>query len=206
MRASAIQFTFSLLVFAVTANGNSQAPQTASDADKAFVAKVSQGGRYEVEASKLALQKASAQDVRDTANSEVHDHDLVNKKLKMISAAAHVSIAPALNSDFTQKLDHLKTLSGEEFDRGYMEEMAAIHDKDEKLFAQEAIDGSGEYKLFAAETDLIVRRHIGAINGRRTSLNVIVSLGCIRHYLRASTMRKARKTQSSFSKQEKMRR
>lgn len=156
---------FSLLVFAVSANGNSQTPQTASDADKAFVAKVSQCGRYEVEASKLALQKSSAQDVSDTANSEVHDHDLVNKKLKMISAATHVSIAPALNPDFTQKLDHLKTLSGEGFDRGYMEEMAAIHDKDEKLFAQEEIDGSGDYKLFAAETDLIVRRHIGAIHG-----------------------------------------
>ena len=65
--------------------------------------------------------------------------------------------APALNPDFTQKLDYLKTLSGEEFDRGYMEEVAAIHDKDEKLFAQEAIDGSGDYKLFAAEADLMVR-------------------------------------------------
>lgn len=61
----------------------------------------------------MALQKASTQDVRDTANSEVHDHDLVNKKLKMNSGAAHVSIAPALNPDFTHKLDYLKTLSGE---------------------------------------------------------------------------------------------
>jgi putative membrane protein len=70
-----------------------------------------------------------------------------------------------LNPDFTQKLDHLKTLSGEEFDKVYMEEMAAIHDKDEKLFAQEAIDGSDDYKSFAAETDPIVKRHIGAIHG-----------------------------------------
>jgi putative membrane protein len=33
------------------------------------------------------------------------------------------------------------------------------------LFAQEAIDGSGDYKVFAGETDLIVKRHIGAIHG-----------------------------------------
>jgi putative membrane protein len=141
------------------------AQQTASEIDKAFVAKVSQGGEYEVEASKLALQKASMQNVRDAANSEVHDHELVNKKLRTISAAAHVSIAPALNPDFTQKLDHLKTLSGEDFDKAYMEEMAAIHDKDEKLFAQEAINGTDDYKSFAAETDPIVKRHIGAIHG-----------------------------------------
>ena len=165
MKAPAIPFSSSLLALAITASGNALAQRTASDTDKAFVAKVSQGGRYEVEASKLALQKASTQNVKDAANSEVHDHELVNKKLTTISAAAHVSIAPALKPDFAQKLDHLKTLSGEEFDKGYMEEMAAIHDKDEKLFAQEAIDGSDGYKSFAAETDPIVKRHIGAIHG-----------------------------------------
>jgi putative membrane protein len=165
MKALAIPFSSSLLALAIAASGNALAQQTASDTDKAFVAKVSQGGRYEVEASKLALQKASTQNVKDAASSEVHDHELVNKKLTTISAAAHISIAPALNPDFTQKLDHLKTLSGEEFDKGYMEEMAAIHDKDEKLFAQEAIDGSDDYKSFAAETDPIVKRHIGAIHG-----------------------------------------
>jgi putative membrane protein len=103
MKAPAIPFSSSLLALAITASGNALAQRTASDTDKAFVAKVSQGGRYEVEASKLPLQKASTQNVKDAANSEVHDHELVNKKLKTISAAAHVSIAPALNPDFTQK-------------------------------------------------------------------------------------------------------
>ena len=164
MKASAISY-FSLLALAITASGSALAQLTASDTDKAFVAKVSQGGRYEVEASKLALQKSTTQNVKDTANSEVHDHALVNKKLKTISEAAHVSIAPGLNPDFAQKLEHLKTLSGQEFDKGYMDEMAAIHDKDEKLFAHEALEGSDDYKSFAAETDPIVKRHIGAIHG-----------------------------------------
>lgn len=164
MKASAIPY-LSLLALAITATGSALPQHTASDTDQAFVAKVSQGGRYEVEASKLALQKSTTQNVKDAANSEVHDHELVNKKLKTISEASHVAIAPTLNPDFTQKLEHLKTLSGEEFDKGYMDEMAAIHDKDEKLFAQEALDGSGDYKSFAAETDLVVKRHIGAIHG-----------------------------------------
>ena len=164
MKASAIPYSF-LLTLAITTSGSALAQHTASATDKAFVAKVSQGGRYEVEASKLALQKSTTQNVKDAANSEVHDHELVNKKLKTISEAAHVSIAPVLSPDFTQKLEHLETLSGQEFDKDYMDEMAAIHDKDEKLFAQEALDGSGDYKSFAAETDLIVKRHIGAIHG-----------------------------------------
>ena len=156
---------FPLLTLALlgAASLNAQAP--ASDTDKAFVGKVSQGGEYEVEASKLALTKASAQDVKDLANSEVHDHELVGHKLKSISAAAKVPIAPKLNVDFTEKLNHLRSLSGSDFDSAYLASMDEIHDKDEKLFAQEAIDGSAQYKSFAAETDPIVKRHIGALHG-----------------------------------------
>lgn len=140
--------------------------QGASDNDKAFVAKVSQGGRYEVEASQLALTKAVAPDVKDLANTEVHDHSIVGSNLKKISATEHVPIVPALNAEFSEKLAHLRTLSGKDFDTAYLSEMATIHDKDEKLFAQEAIDGgAADYKTFAAETDLIVKRHIGAIHG-----------------------------------------
>ena len=129
MKAPAIPFSSFRLALAISASGNALAQQTASDTDKAFVAKVSQGGRYEVEASKLALQKASTQNVKDAANSEVHDHEPVSKKLKTISRRLTYRLRQLLNPDFTQKLDHLKILSAEEFDKGYMEEMAAIHDK-----------------------------------------------------------------------------
>ena len=63
-----------------------------------------------------------------------------------------MAIAPTLISEFQQKLDYLKGLSGEQFDAAYLEEMKAIHDKDEKLFAQEAVDGGASaYKAFAAK-------------------------------------------------------
>lgn len=158
-----------VLALAIASTGFVYAQDAASDADKAFVAKVSQGGRYEVEASQLALTKAAAQDVKDLATTEVHDHELVNRKLKAISAAKHVPIAPTLNAEFSDKLAHLRTLSGADFDSAYLSEMSTIHDKDEKLFAQEAMDGGASaYKAFAAETDPIVKRHIGALHGTDT--------------------------------------
>jgi putative membrane protein len=154
------------IFLAMCADTPARAQDTASDADKAFVAKVSQGGRYEVEASKLALSKAVAQDVKDLAATEVHDHELVNRELKAISASKGVDIAPTLIAEFQQKLDHLKSLSGAEFDAAYLDEMKVIHDKDQKLFAQEALDGGASaYKAFAAKTDRIVKRHIGALSG-----------------------------------------
>jgi putative membrane protein len=142
-----------------------QAGETASDADKAFVDKVSQGGMYEVEASKVAEKQASAPDVKDVAHTEVHDHELVNKELKKLADAAGIPVAAELNPTFQQRLEKLKSVSADDFDAAYIDDMKQIHDNDEKLFAKEAEEGTGDFKTFAHQTDQIVKRHIGALHG-----------------------------------------
>jgi putative membrane protein len=141
------------------------ATQPASDADKAFVGKVSQGGMYEVEASKLAATRASAPDVKDVAATEVHDHDQVNHELKKLAEAADIPVASELNPTFQERLEKLKSVSTDGFDAAYIEDMKQIHDTDEKLFAKEAEEGTGDFKTFAHQTDQIVKRHIGALHG-----------------------------------------
>ena len=145
--------------------GLTQAADTPSSSDKMFVGKVSQGGMYEVEASKLAEQKATAQDVKDIALTEIHDHELVNHKLKAIATEVGIKVAGQSNSMFVQRLAKLKNASADGFDASYLADMQQIHDMDEKLFAKEAVEGSGQFKPFAAETDRIVKRHIGALKG-----------------------------------------
>jgi putative membrane protein len=136
-----------------------------SSADSVFVGNVSQGGRYEVEASKLAEQRAAAPDVKDLAITEVHDHELVNARLKKLADAAGIPIAPELNSMFQERLAKLTATAAADFDAAYIEDMKQIHDKDEKLFAKEATEGTGGFKPFAHQTDRIVKRHIGALHG-----------------------------------------
>jgi putative membrane protein len=135
-----------------------------TDTDRAFVAKVSQGGAYEVAASRIAERRAQAQDVKDLAATEVHDHTLVGTKLKSTYTAAGLTFPVILNTEFQQRLAKLATAPTAGFDAAYVDDMKQIHDKDEKLFAQEAKDGSGDFKSFAAETDRIVKRHIGSLN------------------------------------------
>lgn len=137
----------------------------ASDGDKIFVGKVSQGGMYEVAASKLAELKAISPDVKDTANTEVHDHELVGAELKRIAVRSGIPVGATLNAEFQQRLANLKALSGPAFDAAYIADMESIHDKDEKLFAQEAADGSENFKTFAHRTDMVVKRHIGSLHG-----------------------------------------
>lgn len=137
----------------------------ASPADKAFAGKVSQGGLYEVVASQYAEQKASAPNVKDLAIAEVHDHQGVNSRLKAIAAQTNIPVASALKPEFQQRLAKLKSVPSAQFDAAYIADMQKIHAKDEKLFAQEAIAGSSNFKSFAHQTDLIVKRHIGALHG-----------------------------------------
>ena len=141
------------------------AAEAASAADQTFVGLVSQGGMYEVEASKVAEKRAVSADVRDLAVTEVHDHEGVNRRLKKIADAAGVPVGAELNPAFRDRLEKLKGASAEAFDAAYLEDMKQIHDKDEKLFAREAEEGSGDFKAFAHETDRIVKRHSGALHG-----------------------------------------
>ena len=136
----------------------------ATAADQAFVAKVSQGGMFEVQAGRLAADKGSTQDVRDFGVMEAHDHELVGDKLKTNAGAEKISFASQLNAEFSGKLDHLKALSGPAFDQAYLREMATLHAADGAAFAKVAQTGeTAGMRAFGVETHRIVRRHVGAI-------------------------------------------
>jgi putative membrane protein len=165
MKSTIFIVYFFVALWALPFASSLSAADVAFSTDNAFVAKVSQGGMYEVEASKIAAQKATAQDVKDLAVMDVHDHDLVNRELRKIAASEGIDVPPQLNAAFQQRLAQLKSNSGTAFDAAYINNMAQIHDMDEKLFAREAVEGSSDFKAFAAKTDLIVKRHIGAIHG-----------------------------------------
>jgi putative membrane protein len=140
------------------------AASQASPADQAFVAKVSQGGLYEVEAGKVAAMRGTTSVIRDFGLLESEDHTGVNSGLKKIADATGVSIAPGLNAEFSQRLAKLKATPREQFDAYYVDDMKQIHNKDEGLFVQEAQEGSEPYKKFAHETAILVNAHLGWLN------------------------------------------
>ncbi|HYZ71876.1 MAG TPA: DUF4142 domain-containing protein [Chthoniobacterales bacterium] len=138
-----------------------------SAADKAFMAKVSQGGMYEVELANVAETKATTQDLKDQANTEEHDHTPVGNKLKPIMEANGVEFPKALNEKFQARLDQLSALSNEAFDAAYIQDMEKIHHIDGAAFKEESIGGSNpDLKAFAAETYRIVQRHLGELGAK----------------------------------------
>jgi putative membrane protein len=140
------------------------ASEPASQADQAFVAKVAQGGLYEVEAGRVAATRGTLPAVRDFGVLESHDHEGVNRELKRIAGMTDMSIAPGLNAEFSERLAKLKALPAAQFDSYYISDMKQIHDTDEGLFAQESEDGSMPYKRFAHQTAVLVKAHLGWLN------------------------------------------
>ncbi len=161
MRASYLLATTMILGLTGTAG---QAAEPVSAADRNFVAMVSQGGMFEVEAGTVAVTQGSTQDIRDQGTTEQHDHGLVGDKLKSTAAASGLSFPGALNQQFTQELNALKAAQGAQFDALYLHDMEDIHAKDGAAFAKEASGGTNPgLRAFASETHRIVLRHIGEL-------------------------------------------
>ena len=135
--------------------------QSASPTDRAFVAKVSQGGLYEVEAGRVAAMRGHVPAVKDFGAMDEHDHVGVNSALKHIASMTGVEIKPGLNAEFTQRLDKLKAVPADQFDAYYLNDMKQIHNNDEGLFLKESENGSQAYKTFAHQTATLVKAHLG---------------------------------------------
>ena len=152
------------MLAASTLTTNVFAGQSASQADRDFVVKVSQGGLYEVEAGKIAALKGTVPVIKDFGMLESQDHKDVNAELHRIAAQTGVTIPPGLSPEFTQRLNKLKAVPAAQFDNFYISDMKQIHNKDEGLFQQEAKGGSPAYQTFAHNTAILVNAHLGWLN------------------------------------------
>ena len=151
---------------------SAHAADAVSAADRTFVAKVSQGGMFEVKLGGVAADQGSTQDIKDQGATEAHDHALVGDKLKSVAGDAGISFPDSLNPQFQKQLDDLKAMSGTAFDAAYLHAMEVIHAKDGAAFAAESSSGTNPgLRAFAAETHRIVVRHIGELRALGASKN-----------------------------------
>jgi putative membrane protein len=136
----------------------------AQDADQAFVNQAAQNIMYEVEASKLAQQNATAPDVADLAVMEAHDDTLIGNGLKNTSAPEKITVPTTLDATLKQRLQQLQSKSGAEFEAAYISDMEQMEGTLQTLLAKEAANGSDNFQTFARQANLIVKRHLGALH------------------------------------------
>jgi putative membrane protein len=111
--------------------------QNVTSEDKKFLADSAQGNIAEINFAKLALEKSHDKNVREFANKMIKDHEMLQSEMKPLALKFRVkepSSAPL--ADHAKYLE-LKTKSGTDFDRAYVEAMVKDHHDDLQAFMNE---------------------------------------------------------------------
>jgi putative membrane protein len=101
-----------------------------NDTPQEFVNKVTVLSLFEIESSKLALKTSKDTSVKALAETMIKDHTAAGKKLKTVVAADadKTLVAPkVLDEDHQKKLDEMKALTGEAFDKAYISAQKDAH-------------------------------------------------------------------------------
>jgi len=120
--------------------------------DQRFVKEALEGGMAEVQLGQLAQQRGSSDAVRQFGQRMATDHGKSGDELKQLAAQKGIEVPTGLDRSHQRTYDRLSKLSGADFDRAYMKEMVADHDKDVKAFSKQAKSGSDpDIKAWASQ-------------------------------------------------------
>jgi putative membrane protein len=131
-----------------------------------FVTKVAMTDMFEIEAAKLAQQRATSAAVKSFARQMTTDHTATSTKLKGILAAdaAAPALPTALDQEHLDKLAKLRTASANEFDDMYIDQQTEAHENALNLLRNYAQNGeNAQVKAFAAETAPKVAQHLETV-------------------------------------------
>jgi putative membrane protein len=137
------------------------APNEPNAQDRLFCQLVGAGGMAEVDAGRLAEQKASNAAVKDFARRMVQDHSRANEQLAALARAAKVPLPDALDPDHQAQRAELDKLSGGAFDLAYVHGQLIEHQKAATLLQWEIGSGQdAELQRFAMQTLPVVLEHL----------------------------------------------
>ena len=152
-----------------TADEAANAGESASSmAGADFAAAVAASDMYEIESGRLASEKASSADLKAFGQKLVTDHQKSTADLKTAAADARpaVAVMPALNPEQQQMLDALRSASGAEFDRTFVDQQKQAHQRALDLLQRYSAEGDVDaLKTFAAKAAPVVRTHLEHVSG-----------------------------------------
>jgi putative membrane protein len=133
----------------------------ADDPDAAFYKKAAEGGIFEVETGNQAEQKSSNQSIKDFASMLVKDHTAAGDELKTLAQSKSVSLPTSASVGQMAEKGKLDVLSGDTYDKSFIETQIKAHRRTIALFDKEAAAGQDEdAKSFAQKTLPTLKKHL----------------------------------------------
>ena len=130
----------------------------------------------EVEAARLAQQKASSNEIKEFARKLEQDHQAANEKLKALAAQKNVDL-PTDMGKHRAMLDKVSAASGDKFDKQWMKMQVNHHKEDVNDFSKQTTRAmDGDVRNFATATLPTLQEHLrqaqelsGSTRGRSSS-------------------------------------
>ena len=146
----------------VSGSGATSAPL--SRADRKIVMNMAQANMSEIESARLAQSKSQSEQVKNFAQQMINDHTKALTDVQQLAQARNMSLPTQLDRMNKAKVDRLGALSGEAFDRAYMESAAvADHKKSHDMLRQAQTRAKDpELKALVARTLPIVDQHLNS--------------------------------------------
>lgn len=143
-----------------TQGGETVRPVTGA---REFVEQAASSGLLEVEAGRMAVDKANRDSVRAFGQHMVTDHTKANQQLMALASQHGIAPPSTLEPRHQTMADALRALSGRSFDNQYMQGQVTAHQEAVALFEQ-ASTATGadmaDFRAFAAQTLPILRQHL----------------------------------------------
>jgi putative membrane protein len=139
-----------------------------------FVDKAARSDAFEIASAKLAEAKSGSTAIKSFAAMMIEDHTASTARIKKAAAAARPAITPdpTLTGDQNSKLADLRKLAGADFDKKYVSQQMAAHEKAFSLMTLYANKGDvGPLKATAGEIAPKVQEHLDRIKAIKGKLN-----------------------------------
>lgn len=139
-----------------------QATQQRALTAASYVTYASNADYFEIEAAKIAIQRAQNKEVREFAKQLVDEHARSSTKLTAAARQSGVTpTQPMLTAKMKTKLDELQTTSLSNFDRLYIMTQLDAHERALRLHNSYAMNGD-QPALRTASTEAVpmVRHHL----------------------------------------------
>lgn len=136
-----------------------QAPPSATDRD--FIEAIAQGCIAEIDAARLATQRASKDAVRRFAEHVLDEHSRANARLKSLAADRKMILPTVPNSERITERKRLEAQDATRFDAEYVSKQVKEHERTVQLLKEEIANGQDPDLLeFAKDTLSAVTRHL----------------------------------------------
>lgn len=157
---------------AAAAEGTPSVESRMPEADRDFMRSAAQAGRAEVEAGRIALQKASDPAVKDFAQKMIDDHTQAGEKLQRLAASKGVELPAEPAAADRGRIAWAKTAAAADFDRRYVETFAVEAHRDAVArFRKEADRGrDADVKAFARELLPKLEEHLTIAESLRSRI------------------------------------